>query len=67
LRFGFGPLSVLETLVSVQESARSKTPGDLTPALLFGTGENTLEAYQRSYLADLFEDSLGFAGAKIIR
>jgi hypothetical protein len=51
----------------VQEAAHSKAPGDLTPALLFGTGDDSLEAYQRSYLADLFQDSLGFAGGKIIR
>ena len=45
--------------------------GGLSPAILFGAGvadgANALKAHQEAYMKQIWEDSLGFAGAEMIR
>jgi len=45
--------------------------GGLSPAILFGAGvadgANALKAHQGAYMKQIWEDSLGFAGAEMIR
>jgi 5-methylthioribose kinase len=46
---------------------RTEARGDAYPASLFGVGAARLEAERQAYLERLFQDTVGFAAAKIIR
>lgn len=56
-----------DSRLPAQKFVSLESPGDLTPTLLYGTGGQTLREYQKVFLGDLFQESLGFAGAKIVR